>query len=277
VRGRGLDGPLGEVHQAEIGTVRREGCAEPVPAAFPQRRPARFAPVPPDAPVERQRFEVARKIRFVGLSERLLLRRIRRFIPANADVVALEVAMANPVDDERPTPVVLTNEGLLLVTTIGATAVVTPVPFDKISEARAEGTVLAIGFVDELGRPRTFHADFRRGGAEIIGKFFYELREARTATGTNDERVPTQTFHVAWDQGHGATFDLFDEDGQKRIRPSYDAALAGNIQASVLCERAMLELAQALADDPELVHVPPKPEWMPEFVWTPPLPRFPKD
>jgi hypothetical protein len=160
---------------------------------------------------------------FVGLTERLLLRRIRRFIPANAHVLAVEVAMANPIDDEHPTPVVLTDKGLLLVTSVGGTAVVTPVPFDRISEARAEGIVLEIGFLDELDRPRTFYADFRRGGDQIIGQFFEALRQARGDHGAEDEGVPVKTFHVAWDHGRGATFDMFDEPGYKRIQPTYDS------------------------------------------------------
>jgi hypothetical protein len=211
----------------------------------------------------------------MGLSEKVLLRRVRRFIPPGARVLAVAEAIANPIDEQRrPTPVALTDRGLLLVTSTGSTGVVTEVPFNRISEARSRGTVLLVSFRDEGDRPRTFEADFRRGGAEIIEKFLYELRLIQPGTEREDDRVPLQSYHVAWDHGRGATFDLFENDGRTRIRPTYDADVAG-IEAAELCKQAMMELSRAIADKPELVWVRQRPEWMPDFVWTPPLPSSP--
>jgi hypothetical protein len=207
----------------------------------------------------------------MGIREKVLFRRVRRFIPPGARVLAVEVAFANPVDEQlRPTPVVLTDRGLLLVTSTGSTGVVTEVPFTKVSQARSQGTVLTVSFRDEGDRPRSFEADFRNG-AEIIELFLRDLREIQPSTGIEDERVPLESYHAAWDHERGARFDVFESDGRKQIRPTYDAGVAG-LQASELCKQAMMDLSRAIAEQPELVWVRAKPEWMPEFVWTPPLP-----
>lgn len=205
-------------------------------------------------------------------SEKTLMRRVRRFIPPGVRVVAVEMAIANPIDAQhRATPVVLTDRGLLLITATGFTGIVTDVPFNRVSEARSQGTVLVVSFRDESDRPRSFEADFRRGGAQIIEPFLREFREIQPRADREDERVPVASYHAAWDRGRGATFDVFENEGRTVIRPTYDAEVAG-LQASELCKQAMMELSRAIAERPELVWVREKSEWMPEFVWNPPLP-----
>jgi hypothetical protein len=211
----------------------------------------------------------------MGLSEKRLLRRVSRFIPPGASVLAVEIANANPIDEQhRPTPVVLTDRGLLLITSTGATGIVTDVPFTRVSEARSEGTVLHVSFRDEGNRPRALEADFRQGGAELIERFLDDLRSIQPGLSVDEGRVPMGTYHAAWDRGRGATFDVFENDGRRHIRPTYDPGVAG-LQASELCKQAMMDLSRAIAEKPELVWVRTKPEWMPEFVWTPPLPSVP--
>jgi hypothetical protein len=68
----------------------------------------------------------------VVLGERGLLRRVRKFIPAGATELAVDVAMANPLGPVKPTPLVLTDQGLLVVTTVRASSVVTVIPTDQI-------------------------------------------------------------------------------------------------------------------------------------------------
>jgi hypothetical protein len=214
--------------------------------------------------------------RVVASNEKRLLRTIHRFVPTGVRVVAAEEAIANPIDDQRrATPVALTDQGLLLVTATGATGIVTHVPFQQITRARSEGNVLIVCFTDEADRPRAFSADFRRGGPEFIGKFFAGLREIQPDLDREDGRVPARSFHVAWDRGRGATLDVFEGEGRDRIRARYDGEFGG-IEASELCKQATTELARAIARNPELVWVRPHAEWMPEFVWTPPLPHSPQ-
>jgi hypothetical protein len=206
-------------------------------------------------------------------SEKALLRKVRPFLPPAASVVAVEMATANPIDEHRrATPVVLTDYGLLLITSTGATGIVTHVPFNRVTSARSDGNVLVINFRDESDRPRTLEADFgRRGGGRIIEPFLERVRETQPGLGTKDDRVPVASYHVAWDHGRGATLDIFESDRRKIIQPTYDAGVVG-LQASEMCKQATMELQRAIADRPELVWVRQKPEWMPEFVWNPLLP-----
>jgi hypothetical protein len=209
----------------------------------------------------------------VAPGEKRLLKKVGRYLPPGARVVAIEEANANPLDEQRrPTPVVMTEHGLVLVTSAGSTAVVTHVPFHRVSRTRSDGNVLGVDFLDEENRPRTFEADFGRAGPEFIAKFLHEVSQVRRDTQGDDDRVPVQSFHAAWAGGRGATFDVFDD---KHIRPRYDHGVAG-INAAELCKQAMMELAKAIAANPDLVWVRPQPEWMPELVWTPPLPQLPK-
>jgi len=205
-------------------------------------------------------------------SEKALLRKVRPFIPTGAQVVAVAMASANSIDEQhRATPVVLTDFGLLLITSTGLTGVVTPVPFNRVSDARADGAVLTVSFRDESDRPRTFDADFGRGGARIIEPFLREFRASQPDLHTKDDRAPIASYHAAWDGERGATFDVFDNDGRKLVRPTYDPEVSG-LQAYGMCKQAMMEVSRAVADRPELVWVREKPEWMPEVVWNPPLP-----
>jgi hypothetical protein len=200
------------------------------------------------------------------------MRKVRPFIPPGAHVVAVEMANANPIDEhQRATPVVLTDYGLLLITSTGLTGIVTQVPFNRVSEARADGAVLVVSFRDENDRPRTFEADFGRRGAQIIEAFLRECRAILPDMDAKDEREPVASYHAAWDGERGATFDVFDNAGQKLVRPTYDPEVSG-LEASEMCKQAMMEVSRAIADRPELVWVREKPTWMPEFVWNPPLP-----
>jgi hypothetical protein len=200
------------------------------------------------------------------------MRRIRPFLSPGVHVVAVEMAVANPIDvQRRATPVVLTDYGLVLITSTGSTGIVTHVPFNRVSEARSEGTTLVVSFRDESDRPRAFEADFKRGGAQIIEPFLRECRAIQPGLGSKDERVPVASYHAAWDHGRGATFEVFDDRGRKSIRPTYDDDVGG-LQASEICKQAMMEVSRAISDRPDLVWVRQRPEWMPEFVWNPPLP-----
>jgi hypothetical protein len=205
------------------------------------------------------------------VSEKALMRRVRQFIPPAAHVVAIEMANANPLDEQyRATPVVLTDYGLLLITATGSTGIVTHVPFNRVTAARSQGKTLIVSFRDESDRPRTLEAEFRRGGERIIEPFLREFREAQPGREGSKEEVAAASYHVAWDHGRGATLEVFENDGKKVVRPTYDPEVAG-LQASEMCKQAIMELSRAIADRPELVWVRQKPDWMPEFVWEPPL------
>ena len=202
-------------------------------------------------------------------SEKALLRRVRKFIPPGVSIVAVDMATANPIDAQRrSTPVVLTDRGLSLVTATGLTGVVTDIPFGRVTDARAEGAVLVVSFLDEGHRPRTVEADFGRGGAQIIEQFLRELQVIQPALGGKADQVPVARYHVAWDHGKGATLEVFESERRRFIRPAYDHDVAG-LEAAELCKQATMELERALADNPELVWVRDKAEWMPEFVWDP--------
>lgn len=202
------------------------------------------------------------------------MRRVRPFVPPGAHVVAVAEAHANPVDElHRATPVVLTEYGLLLVTSTGFTGVTTYVPFLRVSEAHAEGTKLFVSFRDEHDRPRTFDADFGRKGGHVVEQFLQGCRDAQPGLKSQDE-APVASYHVAWDGDRGATFDVFDHDGKKVVRSTYDDGVSG-VQASEMCKQATMDVTRAIADRPELVWVREKPGWMPEFVWNPPLPETP--
>jgi hypothetical protein len=206
-------------------------------------------------------------------SEKALLKRVRRFVPVGLQILAVESATANPIDREhRPTPVVLTDRGLMLISSSGLTGIVTDVPFIRVTEARAQGSVLIVSFLDDTQRPRMFEADFGRGGARIIEPFMRELKVVQPQLGNDDDRTPIASYHVAWDHGRGATLAVFENDRRKIvIKPTYDAEVAG-LEAAEACKQAIMELSRAIADKPELVWVRTKAEWMPEFVWNPPLP-----
>src|SRR4051812_30375613 len=96
-------------------------------------------------------------------SEKALMRKVRPFVPPGVRVAAVATAVANPIDSQhRQIPVVLTDRGLLLITSTGLTGIVTDVPFTRVSEAHAQGHVLVVSFRDDNDRPRTFQADFGR-------------------------------------------------------------------------------------------------------------------
>lgn len=202
------------------------------------------------------------------------MRRVRPFVPPGATVVAVAEANANPVDElHRATPVVLTEYGLLLVTSTGFTGVTTYVPFLRVTEARAEGTKLFISFRDEHDRPRTFDAEFARKDDRIVERFLQGCRDAQPGLRAQDD-APVARYHVAWDGERGATFDVFDNDGKKVVRSTYDDGVSG-VQAGEMCKQATMEVSRAIADRPELVWVRERAAWMPEFVWEPPLPDTP--
>jgi len=203
------------------------------------------------------------------------MRKIRPFVPPGANVVAVAEAHANPIDElHRTTPVALTEYGLLLVTSTGFTGIVTYVPFIRVSEARADGSKLFVSFRDEHDRPRTFDADFGRGGNDIVERFLRECRAAQPGLKAAQDAAPVASYHVAWDGERGATFEVFDNDGRRAVRSTYDDGVSG-LQAGEMCKQATMEVTRAIADRPELVWVREKPAWMPEFVWTPPLPETP--
>jgi hypothetical protein len=207
-------------------------------------------------------------------SEKALMRKIRPFVPPGANVVAVAEAHANPIDElHRATPVALTEHGLLLITSTGFTGIVTYVAFIRVSEAHAEGAKLFVSFRDEHDRPRTFDADFGRGGTHIVERFLSECRAAQPGLKTQDQ-APVASYHVAWDGARGATFDVYDNDRRRVVRSTYDDGVSG-VQAAEMCKQATMEVTRAIADRPELVWVREKPGWMPEFVWTPPLPETP--
>ena len=206
------------------------------------------------------------------VSEKALMRRVRPFIPQGSHVVAVAMANANPIDTQRRAiPVVLTDRGLLLITSTGFTGIVTDVPFNRVSDARSEGSVLVVSFRDESDRPRAVEADFRRGGEQIVEQFLQQCRAIQPGIDAEDDRVPVASYHAAWDHGRGATFDVFDTERRLVVRPTYDAGVGG-LPASEICKQAMMEVTRAISERPELVWVREKPDWMPEFVWNPELP-----
>jgi hypothetical protein len=209
----------------------------------------------------------------VAPSEKALLKRVRRFVPVGVQIVAVESANANPIDTEhRATPVVLTDRGLMLISSSGLTGIVTDVPYIRVTEARADGSVLTVSFLDDTQRPRAFEADFGRGGARIIEPFLRELNVVQPQLSNVDDRTPLASYHVAWNHGRGATLDVFENDRRKVvIKPRYDDEVAG-LEAAEACKQAIMELTRAIADKPELVWVRTKADWMPDFVWNPPLP-----
>jgi len=101
----------------------------------------------------------------MAVSERLLLYRIRRFIPRKASVIAVEVAPCNPLGGSPvKNPIVLTDKALLFVSSKGARAIVTRVPFDQVAGTRGDHGFMLIVWWDEVRREnRTVTLDFTRG------------------------------------------------------------------------------------------------------------------
>lgn len=96
-------------------------------------------------------------------SERVLLRRIRKFMPVDANVLAIDVALCNPLGSMRQTPIVLTDTTLLLVTSVRATTVVTSIPFEDVVGTRGGDGLISIGFRDlAQDANRLVTLDFRR-------------------------------------------------------------------------------------------------------------------
>lgn len=120
------------------------------------------------------------------LAERALLRRIRRFIPADADVIAIDVGMGDPIGrGDSALPVVLTTDGLLLVTSVRGTAVVTSVPFAALVCADASSEkLLALDWVHEsTGVLRSTVVDFRAHGEKdaFLDEVFLQLANSDVA------------------------------------------------------------------------------------------------
>jgi hypothetical protein len=101
----------------------------------------------------------------MSMSERLLLRRIKKFIPADATVLGVEVARCNPLGPmDEHTPVVLTDKYLLLVSTLRATTVITIVPFQEVLETWGRDGLRFIAYRDVArGADREVGLDFSRG------------------------------------------------------------------------------------------------------------------
>jgi hypothetical protein len=81
------------------------------------------------------------------------------------------------------------------------------------------------------------------------------------------ERMKTR--HVGWGQGFGATFFIVDG---KIDSWCYDDGTPGDeLMVSMFVEQAYGELAVSLGLDPGKGYEDPRPSWVPDLEWTPPL------
>lgn len=113
--------------------------------------------------------------------DRVLLRGLRSHLPEGTSVVALERGRADALGEMRKTTAVLTDDSLLLATSVRSKTVLTVVPRRDIRSVEVtEEHVAVIRFDDYANaRARVIRLDFKKSGdrADIIE----QLRSARRA------------------------------------------------------------------------------------------------
>ena len=113
-------------------------------------------------------------------SERGLLRKIQRFIPPGATVVAVDVGHSHDLNNKRrATSFVLTDRALLLRSKGGASSVVTTIPFEYVSKADQSDIypILEVGWMEDGVNERNEVLDFTDRGEtdDFIDRFFEQL------------------------------------------------------------------------------------------------------
>jgi hypothetical protein len=119
------------------------------------------------------------------------------------------------------------------------------------------------------GRPQWIHlrtlsgaelrVDFGRANRNLIEILLDQYRPVAS-------RMKTR--HVGWGQGFGAKFLIVDD---KIDSWCYDHGTPDDLTTSMITQQAHGELAVDLGIEPDLGYENPRPIWMPEFEWTPPL------
>ena len=113
-------------------------------------------------------------------SERGLLRKIQRFIPPGAKVVAVDVGHSQGRNNQRlATSFVLTDRALLLRSKGGVSSVVTTIPFEYVSKVDQSDIypILEVGWIEDGVNERNEVLDFTDRGEtdDFIDKFFEQL------------------------------------------------------------------------------------------------------
>ncbi len=78
--------------------------------------------------------------------------------------------------------------------------------------------------------------------------------------------------HVSWGDRAGATFLVLPEGSGENVASwALDEGVEESVTTSMLLEQALGELEVSLGRQPSLQYSDPRPGWMPEFDWEPPL------
>lgn len=137
-------------------------------------------------------------------------------------------------------------------------------PYDEFQELFAAPWHLAV--VTMAGR--RFDYDFSRPRADFAGT----LREHATAVireRADRWRAEGRLYEASLGPGKGARF-ILTEDGT--ITASQTGEWSDDLSEQKLFEQTWGDLEVALGRSPSLQHAEPRPAWMPEAIWTPPLP-----
>jgi hypothetical protein len=118
----------------------------------------------------------------VSFSERRLLRRIQRFCPPGATVVAVDVGHSHDLNNKRlATSFVLTDRALLLRSKGGVSSVVTTIPFEHVFKVDQSEIypILEVGWMEDGVNERSAVLDFTDQSEtdDFIDKFFEQLTE----------------------------------------------------------------------------------------------------
>lgn len=107
----------------------------------------------------------------------------------------------------------------------------------------------------------------------------YTVEFGRAPRGVSDivvdeyrkEAKKRRRVHVSWDGG-GATFVLSPGvDGENVWSWGLDDGVEDSLTTAMLAEQALGELELRLGRQPSMQYHDPRPEWMPDFAWDPPL------
>lgn len=149
---------------------------------------------------------------------------------------------------------IATNRALYMVPKGGAAL---RIPYTTIRQTGGGPTWLS--FVTLSGSE--YHVDFgrtARGVSDVVVDHYRRVAEKR------------RRFHVDWGNG-GVSFLVGPHRGDGILSWSYDEGVEDNMNVSMLMEQALGELEVSLGLPPSMQYKHPRPEWMPNFVWDPPL------
>jgi hypothetical protein len=194
----------------------------------------------------------------MGFLDRSAMRRTERQLAAalepGEDVIEFDVGRS---ERGQRVDCIATNRALYLVARGGGTL---RLPYNTIRAT--QGGPTWIGVTTLTGSQ--YNVDFGRS-ARGVGDVVVQHYRA--------EAQRRRHVHVSW-SGGGARFLVVPEGPLEKVASwDLDEGTDDDVTTSMLVEQALGELEVSLGQAPTLQYSDPRPGWMPDFIWKPPLPH----